>query len=125
MEIIYILLIISVIANIVLSIGIRNLIKQNEELEDTLIEVVEGTRTRVETALQQMKDIDNRQVFEKDDEGCRPVFGEYAEFYQRPGNEDLLLFYEYFHGDSGKGLGASHQTGWTALIVELIERVKK
>jgi HPt (histidine-containing phosphotransfer) domain-containing protein len=68
MEIIYILLIISVIANIVLSIGIRNLIKQNEELEDTLIEVVEGTRTRVETALQQMKDIDNRQVFEKDDE---------------------------------------------------------
>jgi hypothetical protein len=68
MEIIYILLITSVIANIVLSIGIRNLIKQNEELEDTLIEVVEGTRTRVETALQQMKDIDNRQVFEKDDE---------------------------------------------------------
>jgi len=68
MEIIYILLIISVIVNIVLSIGIRNLIKQNEELEDTLIEVVEGTRTRVETALQQMKDIDNRQVFEKDDE---------------------------------------------------------
>jgi HPt (histidine-containing phosphotransfer) domain-containing protein len=68
MEIIYILLIILVIVNIVLSIGIRNLIKQNEELEDTLIEVVEGTRTRVETALQQMKDIDNRQVFEKDDE---------------------------------------------------------
>ena len=64
----YILLIISVIINIVLSIGIRNLIKQNEELEDTLINVVEGTRTRVETALQEMKDIDIRQVFEKDDE---------------------------------------------------------
>lgn len=68
MEIIYILLTISVISNIVLSIGVRNLIKQNEELEDTLIEVVEGTRTRVETALQQMKDIDTREVFEKDDE---------------------------------------------------------
>jgi HPt (histidine-containing phosphotransfer) domain-containing protein len=68
MEIIYILLIISVITNIVLSIGVRNLIKQNEELEDTIVTVVEGTRTRVETALQQMKDIDNRQVFEKDDE---------------------------------------------------------
>ena len=68
MEIIYILLITSVIANIVLSIGVRNLIKQNEELEDTIVTVVEGTRTRVETALQQMKDIDNRQVFEKDDE---------------------------------------------------------
>ncbi len=68
MEIIYIILIISVISNIVLSIGVRNLIKQNEELEDTIVTVVEGTRTRVETALQQMKDIDNRQVFEKDDE---------------------------------------------------------
>ena len=68
MEIVYILLIISVISNIVLSIGVRNLIKQNEELEDTIVTIVEGTRTRVETALQQMKDIDNRQVFEKDDE---------------------------------------------------------
>jgi HPt (histidine-containing phosphotransfer) domain-containing protein len=68
MEIIYILLIISVISNIVLSIGVRNLIKQNEELEDTIVTVVEGTRTRVETALQQMKDIDTREVFEKDDE---------------------------------------------------------
>jgi HPt (histidine-containing phosphotransfer) domain-containing protein len=68
MTTLYILLIISVIINIVLSFGIRNLIKQNEELEDTLIKVVEGTRTRVETALQEMKDIDNRQVFEKDDE---------------------------------------------------------
>lgn len=64
-------------------------------------------------------------IFEKDKDGGRPAFGEYAEFYKRPGNEDLLLFNEYFHGDSGKGLGASHQTGWTALIVELIERVKK
>jgi competence protein ComGC len=68
MTTLYILLIISVIINIVLSFGIRNLIKQNEELEDTLVKVVEGTRTRVETALQEMKDIDNRQVFEKDDE---------------------------------------------------------
>ena len=68
MTTLYILLIISVIINIVLSIGIRNLIKQNEELEDTLINVVEGTRTRVESALQEMKDIDIRQVFEKDDE---------------------------------------------------------
>jgi competence protein ComGC len=68
MTTLYTLLIISVIINIVLSFGIRNLIKQNEELEDTLVKVVEGTRTRVETALQEMKDIDNRQVFEKDDE---------------------------------------------------------
>jgi hypothetical protein len=62
-------------------------------------------------------------IFEKDQNGQRPVFGEYAWFYQRPGNEHLVLFHEYFHGDSGKGLGASHQTGWTALIAELMERV--
>ena len=65
---IYIILSISLVVNIILGIGIRNLIKQNEELEDTIAQVILGTRTRVETALQQMKDIDNRQVFEKDDE---------------------------------------------------------
>jgi hypothetical protein len=64
-------------------------------------------------------------IFAPDKKGHRPVFGEYAEFYTRPGNEDLVLFYEYFHGDSGKGLGASHQTGWTALIADLIERMSK
>ncbi len=64
-------------------------------------------------------------MFLKDEEGKRPCFGEYHEFYTRPGNEHLVLFNEYFHGDSGKGLGASHQTGWTALIAELIERAGK
>jgi hypothetical protein len=60
-------------------------------------------------------------IFEKDDSGLRPVFGEYNPFYQRPGNGELVLFHEYFHGDHGKGLGASHQTGWTALIADLIQ----
>ena len=64
----YILLIISVVLNIVLGIGVRNLLKQNEELEDTLVQVVEGTKNRVQAALDEMKSIDNRQVFEKDDE---------------------------------------------------------
>jgi hypothetical protein len=64
-------------------------------------------------------------IFLPDKKGSRPVFGEHAEFYSRPGNEELLLFYEYFHGDSGKGLGASHQTGWTALIADLIQRISK
>jgi len=62
-------------------------------------------------------------LFERNDKKERPVFGEYQDFYQRTENMDLLLFFEYFHGDSGKGLGASHQTGWTALIADLIERV--
>ena len=64
----YILLIVSVILNIVLGIGVRNLLKQNEELEDTLVQVVDGTKNRVQAALDEMKSIDNRQVFEKDDE---------------------------------------------------------
>jgi hypothetical protein len=64
-------------------------------------------------------------TFLKDEEGKRSCFGEYQEFYTRPANEHLVLFNEYFHGDSGKGLGASHQTGWTALIAELIERAGK
>jgi hypothetical protein len=62
-------------------------------------------------------------LFEKNDKGERPVFGEYQAFYQRPGNEHLVLFHEYFHGDTGKGLGASHQTGWTALVADLIDRI--
>ena len=59
-------------------------------------------------------------LFEKDATGNRRLYGNYNWFYQQPGNEDLMLFYEYFHGDSGRGLGASHQTGWTALVAELI-----
>jgi len=68
MELIYTLLVLSVILNIVLGIGIRNIIKQTEELEDTMADVIEGTRVKIETTLQQMRDIDNREVFEKDDE---------------------------------------------------------
>jgi len=63
-------------------------------------------------------------LFERDKDGNRPLFGEYHEFYSRPGNQHLVLFYEYFHGDTGKGLGASHQTGWTALVADLIERIQ-
>lgn len=63
-----ILLIISGILNIILGIGVRNLLKQNEELEDTLTVVIQGTRVKVENALQHMRDIDTREAFEKDDE---------------------------------------------------------
>jgi hypothetical protein len=59
-------------------------------------------------------------LFRKDSEGNRKLYGDYNWFYKQKGNEDLVLFYEYFHGDSGSGLGASHQTGWTALVAELI-----
>ena len=59
-------------------------------------------------------------LFDKDKEGKRRLYGNYNWFYQQPGNEHLVLFYEYFHGDNGGGLGAAHQTGWTALVAELI-----
>ena len=59
-------------------------------------------------------------LFAKNDKGDRKLYGEYNWFYNKPGNEDLVLFYEYFHGDTGTGLGASHQTGWTSLVADLI-----
>ncbi|MGC4100762.1 MGH1-like glycoside hydrolase domain-containing protein [Ferruginibacter sp.] len=59
-------------------------------------------------------------LFAKDEKGERKSYGSYNWFYKKPGNEDLLLFYEYFHGDSGAGLGASHQTGWTSLVADLV-----
>ena len=59
-------------------------------------------------------------IFSQSSLGQRLVHGPYADFYQRPENKDLLLFYEYFHGDTAHGIGASHQTGWTAVVAELI-----
>lgn len=64
-------------------------------------------------------------IFEPDGAGRRPCFGtgHLADLHATdPAWRDLLLFHEYFHGDSGKGLGASHQTGWTALVAPLLEK---
>jgi hypothetical protein len=59
-------------------------------------------------------------LFVPDEKGKRKLHAEYNDFYSRPGNEHLVLFYEYFNGDTGRGLGASHQTGWTALVANLL-----
>ena len=61
-------------------------------------------------------------VFLRDDKGARPVHGGAAPFQSDPHWRDLILFYEYFHGDNGAGLGASHQTGWTGLVADVIRR---
>lgn len=61
-------------------------------------------------------------IFRKDEKGMRPVFGDNTKMQQDPHFKDHILFYEYFHGDSGRGAGASHQTGWTALVARLLER---
>jgi hypothetical protein len=62
--------------------------------------------------------------FEKDGQNKRRIHGDYNWFYQKEENRDLVLFNEYFHGDTLRGLGASHQTGWTALIVNLLFDMK-
>lgn len=62
-------------------------------------------------------------LFQKDAAGNRPIYAEYNWFFNLPENQDLVLFYEYFNGDSGRGLGASHQTGWSALVAELISEL--
>jgi len=59
---------ISVVINIILLIGVRNLLKQNEQLEDRLIETITSVRNRIETSLENMRKLDNKQAFEKDDE---------------------------------------------------------
>jgi hypothetical protein len=59
-------------------------------------------------------------TFERDG-GKRPVYGGSAKFQNDPHWRDLILFYEYFHGENGAGLGASHQTGWTGLVATLVD----
>jgi len=60
-------------------------------------------------------------IFIRDEEGKRAVHGDSAKYRSDPHFRDLVLFYEYYHGDTCKGLGASHQTGWTALVAEMIQ----
>ncbi len=60
-------------------------------------------------------------IFLKNEEGKRPVFGGTEKFQNDPNWRDYILFHEYFHGDNGAGLGASHQTGWTGVVAKIIE----
>jgi hypothetical protein len=69
------------------------------------------------------KEIEERlaKIFLRDEKRRRPVYGETEKFQTDPHWRDLILFYEYFHGDNGAGIGASHQTGWTGLISVLMQ----
>jgi Glycosyl hydrolase family 63 C-terminal domain len=62
-------------------------------------------------------------IFQRDKDGRRPVYGRVEKFQSDPHWRDLIPFYEFFHGDNGTGLGASHQTGWTALVAKMIEEL--
>ena len=55
-------------------------------------------------------------------DGRRPVYGEIEKFQNDPNWRDLIQFHEYFHGDNGSGVGASHQTGWTGLVAKLMQQ---
>jgi hypothetical protein len=69
------------------------------------------------------KEISNRltRIFLRDEGGRRAVYGGTEKFQMDPHWRDHVLFYEYFHGDNGAGLGASHQTGWTGVVAKLIQ----
>ncbi len=74
----------------------------------TMLEIADDMRMRLISIF--LDDADHR----------RPVFGDYERMQRDPAWHDLILFHEYFHGDTGAGLGASHQTGWTGLVIDLI-----
>ena len=90
--------------------------------DDFKVECPTGSGNKM-TLFEVAKEISRRLsgLFLRDASGRRPVYGGSAKFQDDPQWRDLVLFYEYFHGDIGAGLGASHQTGWTGLIAALLD----
>ncbi len=89
---------------------------------DFLIECPTGSGKKM-NLFEVAKEIGTRlsKIFLRDEKGQRPVYGGTAKFQTDPYWKDNLLFYEYFHGDNGAGLGASHQTGWTGLVATVLK----
>jgi hypothetical protein len=89
--------------------------------DDFTVEYPTGSGTR-RTLGEVAQDLSDRllSIWLPDDQGRRPVYGGVQRLQEDPAWKDNLLFFEYFHGDSGAGLGAMHQTGWTALVVDLL-----
>jgi hypothetical protein len=89
--------------------------------DDFLIECPTGSgrMLTINGVAQELSDRLSR-LFLRDASGRRPAFGRCEKLQSDPHFRDYLLFHEYFHGDNGTGLGASHQTGWTGLIAKLL-----
>ncbi|HEY7088263.1 MAG TPA: hypothetical protein VH518_09255, partial [Tepidisphaeraceae bacterium] len=89
---------------------------------DFLIECPTGSGRRM-NLYQVAEEIGRRlsTIFLRDDRGQRPLYGGTRMFQHDPYWRDLVLFYEYFHGDNGAGLGASHQTGWSGIIARIMQ----
>jgi hypothetical protein len=81
--------------------------------QKTLFEVAESLANRM------------IRIFTRGEDGTRPVYGTRRKFQEDPYWRDLILFHEYFDGDTGEGLGASHQTGWTGLVASLIDEWRR
>ena len=90
--------------------------------DDFKVECPTGSGKKL-TLFEVSKEISRRlsSTFLRDASGRRPVYGGTEKFQTDPHWRDLILFYEYFHGDNGAGLGASHQTGWTGLVARLLD----
>ena len=90
--------------------------------DDFTVECPTGSGTQM-TLFEVAQELARRlsRIFLRDDDGRRPVYGGAQKFQEDPHWRDLILFYEYFHGDNGAGLGASHQTGWTGLVAPLLD----
>ncbi|MCI0487844.1 MAG: glucosidase [Blastocatellia bacterium] len=88
---------------------------------------VPGDEGRRMNLWEMAEEIANRMIgiFTRNREGERPVYGGAKKFQEDPYWRDLILFYEFFHGDNGAGIGASHQTGWTALVASLIDEWRR
>jgi len=86
------------------------------------IECPTGSGKRM-TLLRVAEEIARRiaRIFLRGEDGRRPVYGGSRKLQEDPYWRDYLLFYEYFHGDNGAGLGASHQTGWTGTIARVLD----
>ena len=89
--------------------------------DDFRIECPTGSGNMM-TLYQVAEDLSRRlgSIFLRNENGQRPVYGGTGTFQNDPHWRDLILFYEYFHGDNGAGLGASHQTGWTAIVARMM-----
>jgi hypothetical protein len=90
--------------------------------DEFTVECPTGSGSRM-TLFEVARELNRRlcSTFLRDAQGRRPVYGQTARFQEDPHWRDLILFYEYFHGDNGAGIGASHQTGWTGIIAPLMD----
>jgi hypothetical protein len=106
---------------------IRSLVKLGGALGPSFAVRTAGSNGQPITPLTMAAEIADRMIgiFRRDEQGNRPCFGPYRKFQEDPHWKDCLLFNEYYHGETGQGLGASHQTGWTGMVANLIDEWRR